>query len=118
MARRLKQLGFNFIRLHYFDFAKAPQGILNDDLQTLNPDKLDQFDWLVAQLKENGIYVDINLHICRPYPGQPKELHRFGKGIDFIHDPYIESQKRYARDLIATSIPTPSCPTRKTRAWS
>ena len=100
MARRLKQLGFNFIRLHYFDFAKAPQGILNDDMQTLNPEKLDQFDWLVAQLKENGIYVDINLHICRPYPDQPAEVHRFGKGIDFIHDPYIESQKRYARDLI------------------
>ncbi|HNX33911.1 MAG TPA: carbohydrate binding domain-containing protein [Kiritimatiellia bacterium] len=100
MARRLKQLGFNFIRLHYFDFAKAPQGILNDDMQTLNPEKLDQFDWLVAQLKENGIYVDINLHICRPYPDQPEGLHRFGKGIDFIHDPYIESQKRYARDLI------------------
>ncbi len=100
MARRLKQLGFNFIRLHYFDFAKAPQGILNDDMQTLNPEKLDQFDWLVAQLKENGIYVDINLHICRPYPGQPAEVHRFGKGIDFIHGPYIESQKRYARDLI------------------
>ena len=100
MARRLKQLGFNFIRLHYFDFAKAPQGILNADGQTLNPEKLDQFDWLVAQLKENGIYVDINLHICRPYPGQPASLHRFGKGIDFIHEPYIESQKRYARDLI------------------
>jgi len=100
MARRLKQLGFNFIRLHYFDFARAPQGILNEDMQTLNTEKLDQFDWLVAQLKENGIYVDINLHICRPYPGQPAEVHRFGKGIDFIHDPYIESQKRYARDLI------------------
>jgi hypothetical protein len=100
MARRLKQLGFNFIRLHYFDFAKAPEGILNADMQTLNPEKLDQFDWLVSQLKENGVYVDINLHICRPYSGQPKELHRFGKGIDYIHDPYVESQKRYARDLI------------------
>ena len=44
--------------------------------------------------------MDINLHICRPYAGQPKELHRFGKGIDYIHDPYVESQKRYARDLI------------------
>ena len=40
MARRLKQLGFNFIRLHYFDFAKAPDGILNADMQTLNPEKL------------------------------------------------------------------------------
>ena len=62
------------LRLHYFDFAKAPVGILNEDMQTLNPEKLDQFDWLIAQLKENGIYVDINLHVCRPYPGQPKEV--------------------------------------------
>lgn len=100
IARRLKQLGFNLIRLHYFDFAKAPEGILNDDMQTLNPEKLDQFDWFISKLKENGVYVDINLHICRPYPGLPEGIHRFGKGIDFIHDPYIESQKRYARDLI------------------
>jgi len=100
MARRLRELGFNFIRLHYFDFAKAPVGILNEDMQTLNPEKLDQFDWLIAQLKENGIYVDINLHVCRPYPGQPKEVHRFGKGIDFIYEPYIASQQQYARDLI------------------
>ena len=100
MARRLRELGINFIRLHYFDFAKAPAGILNADMQTLNPEKLDQFDWLIAQLKENGIYVDINLHVCRPYPGQPKEVHRFGKGIDFIYEPYIASQQQYARELI------------------
>lgn len=100
IARRLKQFGFNFIRLHYFDFAKAPAGILNADMQTLNPEKLDQLDWLIAQLKENGIYVDINLHVCRPYPNMPEGNHKFGKGIDFIHDPYIDSQKHYARDLI------------------
>jgi hypothetical protein len=105
IARRLKQFGFNFIRLHYFDFAKAPAGILNADMQTLNPEKLDEFDWLIANLKENGIYVDINLHVCRPYPNMPEGIHRFGKGIDFIHAPYIESQKRYARDLIGHRNP-------------
>lgn len=105
VARRLKQFGINFIRLHYFDFAKAPAGILNADMQTLNPEKLDQFDWLIANLKENGIYVDINLHVCRPYPNMPEGTHRFGKGIDFIHEPYIESQKRYARDLIGHRNP-------------
>ena len=27
-------------------------------------------------------------------------MHRFGKGIDFIYEPYIASQQQYARDLI------------------
>ena len=100
VAERLRQLGINFIRLHYFDWDEAPRGILNPDRQTLNPEKLDQLDFLIAQLKRCGIYVDINLHVARGYVEMPSGWDRMGKGIDLLHKPYIESQKRYARELL------------------
>lgn len=100
IARRLRELGVNFIRLHYFDWAPAPKGILNADMQTLAPEKLDQLDWLVAKLKENGVYVDVNLHVARGFREMPPEWDWMGKGVGRLHRPYIDSQKRYARDLL------------------
>jgi hypothetical protein len=100
VARRLQQLGMNFIRLHYYDWTTAPDGILNPDRQTLNAEKLDQFDFFISELKRCGIYVDINLHVARGYKDMPPGWDRMGKGLDIIHQPYIDSQKQYARDLL------------------
>lgn len=100
IADRLRQLGTNFIRLHYFDWDVAPRGILNDDRQTLNPEKLDEMDFLIAQLKRCGVYVDINLHVARGYQDMPEGWSRMGKSLDVLHRPYIESQKQYAFDLL------------------
>jgi hypothetical protein len=100
IAGRLQQLGVNFIRFHYYDWDEAPRGILNPDRQTLNAEKLDQFDWLFANLKACGIYVDINLHVARGYRDMPDGWHWMGKQIDIFHRPYIDSQKQYARDLL------------------
>jgi hypothetical protein len=105
VARRLRELGINFIRLHYFDFKPAPEGILQADMQSLDPAMLDRLHYLVAQLKAHGIYVDINLHVARSYPGQPAGWQWMGKGIDRIHRPYLESQKTYARDLLTAINP-------------
>ena len=105
IARRLSELGVNFIRLHYYDWAKAPEGLMNDDMQTLNPQKLDQMDWLIYQLKQHGIYVDINLHVARHYPGLPDDWNEMGKGIDRIHPQFITSQKQFARDLLTHTNP-------------
>ena len=100
IAKRLRELGHNYVRLHYFDWAPAPAGILNADMQTLNPEKLDQLDWLIYQLKQHGIYTDINLHVARGYPGLPEGWEWMGKGIDKIHPKFVASQKQYARDLL------------------
>ena len=101
IAARLQQLGINFVRLHYYDWAKAPDGLMNDDWQTLNPDKLDQMDWLIFQLKQHGIYVDINLHVARVYPDLPQGWFWMGKSLDRIHPSFIASQKQFARDLLS-----------------
>ena len=104
-ARRLRELGVNFVRLHYFDWSKAPAGILNDDLQTLNPEKLDQLDWLVFNLERNGIYVDLNLHVARGFTNLPRGWNEMGKGIDMLHEPLIRSELAYARELVSHTNP-------------
>ena len=100
IAARLRELGVNFVRLHYYEWAPAPDGITQNDRQSLDPTKLDQMDWLIYQLKNHGVYVDLNLHIARRYPGLPDSWDWMGKGIDRVHPAFIDSQKQFARDLL------------------
>jgi len=100
VAKRLQQLGINCVRFHYYDWAPAPDGLTNADRQTLNPDKLAQFDALSAALIRHGVWIDLNLHVARTYPGLPPGWNRMGKGLDLIHEPYIQSQMQFARDLL------------------
>ncbi|MEL7089975.1 MAG: carbohydrate binding domain-containing protein, partial [Planctomycetota bacterium] len=100
IARRLRELGFNFIRLHYYDYAPAPDGLMNDDMRTLNPAKLDQMDRLVSELKRHGIYIDLNLHVARNYPDQPEGWAEMGKVLDRVSPALIQDQKDFARQLL------------------
>ncbi len=99
-AARLAQLGLNCVRFHYYDWDVAPRGILNADRQTLNAAKLDQLDWFFAKLKQHGVYVDLNLHVARGYADLPPGWDRMGKHLDYLLEPYIQSQLRFARDIL------------------
>src|SRR5262249_53396139 len=79
----------------------APDGLLAADRRTLDPGQLDKLDHLVAQLKRHGIYVDLNLHVSRSYPGRPRweGMPEFFKGVDNFDPELIEQQRRYAQDL-------------------
>ncbi|MCC7490872.1 MAG: hypothetical protein IT204_00915 [Fimbriimonadaceae bacterium] len=105
IAARLRQLGINFIRLHYYDFTTAPDGLLAADRQSLDPTKLDQMDRLVHQLLQHGIWIDLNLHVARGYVGLPPGWDRMGKGIDQWYEPFIASQERFARELLTHRNP-------------
>ena len=100
IAARLRELGVNFVRLHSHDRMIAPDGLINADRETINLEKLDQMDWLIYQLKQHGIYVDINLHVARRYADLPDNWDWMGKGIDRVHPKLVESQKRFARALL------------------
>ena len=100
IANRMAQLGFNVVRFHHMD----ARHIWLPGQQELNPEMLDRLDWFVAELKRNGIYSNINLHVSRTYPGL-KEMKadrsfRYGKIVDKFHGPYIALQEKYARDLL------------------
>ena len=100
IANRMAQLGFNVVRFHHMD----ARDIWLPGQKELDPAKVDLLDWLIAELKRNGIYSNINLHVSRTYPGL-KEMKadrsfRYGKIVDKFHEPYIALQRKYAEDLL------------------
>jgi hypothetical protein len=103
LAARFRKLGYNVIRFHHMDNRSAPGGIWNESMDAFDPEQLDKLDWLIYQLKKNGIYSNLNLHVSRIYPGVEYGENRafvFGKRIDHFYRPYIEMQKEYAKMLL------------------
>jgi hypothetical protein len=108
LAARFQKLGYNVIRFHHMDNRSAPGGLWNEAMDAFDPEQLDKLDWLIFQLKRNGIYTNLNLHVSRIYPGVDYEENRafvFGKRIDHFYRPYIEMQKEYAKMLLTHKNP-------------
>ena len=82
LAKRLAHFGVNCVRLHYFDGDYIyrdfhEKGILEEDGVTFAPEQQDKFDYLVSALKKEGVYVNVNLMVARPF----KERNGFDKEI-------------------------------------
>lgn len=115
-AKRLRKLGFNAVRLHHMDYHLSddpdapPQGVLTTGpYPTFNPVAIRRLRSFIGALADQGIYVDLNLHVSyrfRPaIDGLPPLDHgdRVPDGTIPIHvyyAPLIEKQKRYATGLI------------------
>ncbi len=102
VAARLAKFGANAVRFHHMDMQPAPGGLLSDDVRTLDPGALDRLDFLIARLKDHGIYADLNLHVSRTYPGLPTRdgMPSFHKGVDNFDPTAIRLQRDYARNLL------------------
>src|SRR5262245_15800380 len=105
VAARMAKFGINCVRFHHMDMFSAPSGIFAKDGKTLDAGQLDRLDWFIAKLKENGIYADLNLHVSRTNPDQPREAKKgvvpeYDKGVDNFCEEMISLQKKYARDLL------------------
>jgi len=108
VAAHMRKLGLNLVRFHHLDTAPSPRGILKGDRKTFDPEMLDRLDFFIHQLEQHGIYVNMNLHVGRNYPGLPPDLpraFRMGKIVDRFHRPFIEMQKDYARELLTRKNP-------------
>jgi Cellulase (glycosyl hydrolase family 5) len=68
-ARRLSELGFNLVRLHHHDSPWVNPNIFGDrtspDTRSLSPAALEKLDWWIKCLKDEGIYVWLDLHVQR-----------------------------------------------------
>jgi hypothetical protein len=105
-ASTLARYGVNCVRLHFLDLP-APRGIIasdGTDSRHFDAGQLDRLDFMVAELKKRGIYVDLNLNVGRSYKAgdDVRDFDKIGwaKGLT-IYDPrLIELEKEYARNLL------------------
>jgi hypothetical protein len=110
-AATLSRFGVNLVRLHFLDLP-APRGIIDStrpDTQHFDPSQLDRLDFLVAELKKRGIYVDLNLNVGRTFkPGDniPEyEPGHWSKGVTLFDSRMIELEKDYARQILTHNNP-------------
>lgn len=115
LAVRLRTLGVNFVRLHGLDSISpssesGPTGLLESGpFPDLNPQSVDRLRNFLEQLRRNGIYADLNLHVVyqfRPTLDNTLTLDGGGpwpnqsKPFLMIDDAAIQLQARYARMLV------------------
>lgn len=113
IAARLAKFGVNCVRFHHMDTLRAPNGIWEAgtfDKQALDAEQLDRMDYFVHQLKNQGIYININLKVGRKTVEadgieQADLFPTYDKGPDHYHPRLIELQKDYARDLLTHENP-------------
>lgn len=86
---------------------QRPLGLIDgsrDDSRTMNPEQLDRMDYLVYQLKLNGIYTDFNLNVGREYKSgdgvEGSSVIGVAKAITYFDPRLVELQKEYARQLL------------------
>ena len=109
IARHLARSGCNVVRLHFLDNQWTWGGqqeltslltFANDPVRVgLNPEGIRRLDAFIAALKAEGVYVNVNLHVGREYPGSPKLTHN-SKGVDQFMPDMIQGLKDYARILL------------------
>jgi hypothetical protein len=106
-AHRIAQLGFNLVRLHHHDSMGWVKPCVihtnQPESQHLNADALVAYDWWVKCLKDEGVYVWMDLHTGRQFkrgdavPGFD-ELARQGgeaKGFCYYNDRVEELMKEF-----------------------
>ena len=108
VAAHLAKNGLNVVRLHHMDNDWGESLIVHDGqldaagkiITRLNEKNLAKLDKLIAELIKNGIYINLNLHVSRTYPGTPKDAPQYSKGLDYFHPPFVAAFKDYARQLL------------------
>ncbi len=130
VARRLAKFGVNIVRTHQMDAEWATPNIFQfnrlrpkDHTRSLDPESLDRLDYLFYCLKQQGIYIYLDLLTYRQFkPGDGVDavasLPQAAKPYHYFDPRLIELQKEFNETCGRTSTPTPAWPTRTTRPSS
>jgi hypothetical protein len=107
-ARTLARYGVNIVRLHFVD-KWAPTGITDgskNDTRSFDAQQLDRLDFLVSELKKNGIYMDLNLNVGRYYKegdgvADAAQVNRnWVKSLSLYDKRIVELEKEYTLNLL------------------
>jgi hypothetical protein len=114
-AKRLAALGYNLIRIHHHDSDWVNPNVFapGDNTQTLNAEALDRIDWWVKCLRDEGIYVWLDLKVgrtFRPGDGIPgfEELAKWeksGRGFDYVSPRLYELQRKFWEQYLNRTNP-------------
>lgn len=104
IAAALARRGINCIRFHFLDKVGALIQNSGDSTRALDPEALQRLDRFVFELKQRGIYSDLNLNVYRTYKAgdgvRDFQLLGIGKGATYFDERLIELQREYARQLL------------------
>lgn len=112
-ARRLSELGFNLVRLHHHDSPWVNPNIFGTnaaDTRTLDQAALDRLDWWIKCLKDEGIYVWLDLHVMRELK-RPDGIYAFDeiaknrnaadlKGYNYVNRDIQSAMKAFNADYL------------------
>jgi hypothetical protein len=115
-AKRLAALGFNLVRLHHHDSPWVFPNIFGDgnviqDTQQLSPQSLKKIDWWIKCLKDEGIYVWLDMHVERAvsakdnifgFEEMPKNSKNTAdlKGYAYVNSTIQQAMKRFAESYL------------------
>ena len=124
VADRLVRFGFNYVRLHLFDKLSygnfmqggghTPVALRTDTCLAFDAERVDRFDYFVAELWKRGIYVNLNLHGGRELdardgfpdktPWSEKGVDHFVPGLVALQRDYILNFELKRKDLNANAL--------------
>ncbi|OAM87271.1 hypothetical protein AW736_23745 [Termitidicoccus mucosus] len=116
LAARLARSGYNTVRLHLFDEYLVSSSIsAGGDSWDLDTARLEKLDYLFYALKQQGIYINIDLYGSRGFseteaasfgPGITTSIAKNNcKGLFAISDAALESWKNFATNLLTHANP-------------
>ncbi len=116
-AKRLSALGFNLVRLHHHDSWWVLPNIFGDgrkvhDTQRLSEESLKKLDLWIKCLKDEGIYVWLDMHVQRAlwandnifaFDELPKNEYGIAdlKGYAYVNETIQRAMKRFAKDYLS-----------------
>ncbi|MBK9014108.1 MAG: carbohydrate binding domain-containing protein [Saprospiraceae bacterium] len=110
VAARMRKLGINLVRFNGMDNTWAgDDGSIfypnSNTTQVLNFFTLDKLHYFLAQLKQQGIYANINLHVERRFQAgdgvlNADSIQDAGKAVTIFDRQLIALQKQYAQQLL------------------
>jgi len=110
ISARLAKFGVNIVRFHHMDAPWESFNIFDRSTggtRVLNGQALNRLDYFIAMLKENGIYVDLNLLVSRQLSsadGLPVEVESISwkdqQVLGFFVDEIMQLHREYAKNLL------------------
>lgn len=101
MAEDIAGIGYNVVRIHHFDNRLADAN--SPDGTELNAEELDKLDYLIAKLKERGIYIIIDLKVSRKFKrGVIPEMPGGGnnKAIILLSDTALQNFRKFSENWL------------------